>query len=590
MLHKIFLKQSSILMAGATLLSFSSIKSENDILRSNLFDVRDKNIGVNNSPNSDLSNSCLSDLAVTGDTATIFRNSVAEPSLAVNPLNKKQVIAVYEQDIIGSNEIGNLGSLSIGIARSENGGKTWITSDSLNTQICNGGFAQTVGNARITYANNGIAYLTATFANVQNNPNNLNQSGVFVSQSEDNGKTWSFPIILDASSNNLNDQTSTSPFSTISNVSVDPNNANNVYVTWGRTPNDASLSSNAIISFSRDGGLTWSDNAVLYNPFLDTTFAAINNGIANNMSVTNNTIITQPNGNVLNFMTRTYAAPGTTNMQFVNDVWPYQYRLFDIAFTSSTDNGVTFNTSARVVTTIDGNSTFTGGYTYSGADITGGVGAQISTEGSNQFFDVAINPENGYLYVAYQTGEFTANQLPQIALVTSRDGGLTWSQPARVSRTPVNSPNPQAFTPAIAIAECGVVGVLYQDFRKSNVSIPTTNTNTKTNVWFAQYQEKNNPTGGSTGIGLDFVNEVLVSKHSYNIQTGPAVEGGILTNGNFASVDALGDDFYAAYIKTNNIQIIPAQPLVDNPETETILLLENNRRTSPFFSRIDAKH
>jgi hypothetical protein len=591
MFHNFLLKRSNALMSSLLVLSFSSsLKSEEDQVRSSLFDVRDKNIGVSTSPNSNLNNSCLSNFAIDGDTVTIFRNSVAEPSLAVNPLDKKQIIVTYEQDVIGSDDVANLGALSIGIAYSKDGGKSWSHSNSLNTQLCNGGFADTVANAQVAYGSNGVAYITATFSNVQNNANTLNQSGVFLSRSEDNGKTWSFPTILDASSTTLDNQgTSTSPFSNGATVSVDPSNPNNVYVTYSRMDSSTS-GSTSIISSSTDGGVTFSNNENLYNPANDTTFSTINNGVASNMLVNNNKIISQPNGNVLNFMTRTYAATGVTSQQFeANDSFPYTARSFDIAFTASNDGGSTFNTSARQVANIDGNPVYSGGYTYSGADVTGGVGALLSTLGSNQSFDAAINPENGYIYVVYQTGEFTANQLPQIALVSSRDGGVTFSDPVRVSRTPLNSPNPQAFTPSIAIADNGVVGILYQDFRKSDVSVPTTNTNTKTNVWFAEYKEKSSATGGSTGAGLDFLTEVLVSKHSYNIQTGPSVDSGILTNGNFSSVQALGDDFYATYIKTNKIQVVPAQPLVDNPETDTILMLDNNKRTSPFFSRIDAK-
>lgn len=555
--------------------------------RSNLFDIRDKNISLSSSPNP--VSSCLNDLAVIGETTTIYRNSEAQPYIAVNPLNKKEVVAVFEQDVVGSTATENLGALSIGVTYSYDGGKTWNYSDSLVTQLCSGGFADTVSNIWINYGSNEKVYLTATFSNISLNPNTLNQSGVFVSVSSDNGKNWSFPIILDASSHYVNEPTQAFPLISKATITVDPNDPDNLYAVWSRSADGTTLHSDAIFSKSTDAGLTWSANAVLYNPFTDTQFATINNGIANNMSVTNNRIVILPDGNLLNFMTRTYAAPGTTNPQFVNDVWPYQYRLFDIAFTRSTNGGTTWNLNATPVVSIDGNNTFTGGYTYDCPNITGGVGAQTSTLGSNQFFDVAVNPDNSYLYVVYQSGEFTPAQLPQVALVSSRDSGITWSDSVRVSRTSFNAPNPQAFTPSVTVAEGNVVGIMYYDFRKSDTSIPTTSTNTKTNVWFAQYKETVSSSGGSTGIGLDFLNEVLVSKHSYNIQTGPTVYTGLLTNGNYAGATALHDDFYITYIKANNILLIPAQVLVDDTNTGTVLFLDNNKRTSAYFSRIDTK-
>lgn len=555
-------------------------------IRSNLFDIRDKNISLSSSPNA--ISSCLNDLIITGATTTIYRNSEAQPYVAVNPLNKKEVVAVFEQDILGSTAAENLGALSIGVTYSNDGGKTWNYSDSLTTQICSGGFADTVSNIWLNYGSNEKVYLIATFSNISSNPNTLNQSGVFVSASDDNGKTWSFPIILDASSHYVNEPTKAFPLISKPTITVDPNDPDNVFAVWSRADNGTTLHSNAIFSQSIDGGLTWSSNSVLYNPFTDTQFATINNGIANNMSVTNNRIVILPDGNLLNFMTRTYAAPGTTDLEFTNDVWPYQYRLFDIAFTRSTNGGTTWNLNATPIVAIDGNNTFTGGYTYSCPSITGGVGAQTSTLGSNQYFDVAVNPDNGYLYVVYQSGEFTPAQLPQIALVSSRNSGLTWSDSVRVSKTSFNAPNPQAFTPSITVAEGDVVGIMYYDFSKSDTSVPTTSTNTKTNVWFVQYKETTSSTGGSTGIGLDYLTGMLVSKHSYNIQTGPVVYTGLLTNGNYAGATALHDDFFITYIKTNNITLIPAQVLFDN-SMGTVLLLDNNKRTSAYFSRIDTK-
>ena len=591
-----FLKSSNILMAGIALASISTIKSDEDIQRASScnssnkpanVEVRDVNIGFNNSPIP--VSSCLNELAVTGATTTIYRNSASEPSIVVNPTDRKKVIAAYEQGAIGSETVGNLGALSVGISYSRDGGKNWSHSNSLVTQICDGGFADTVSNVWVGYASNGKAYLTASFANINENPNTLNQSGVFVSVSEDDGRTWSNPTILDASSNFINEETGAFPIISKAEITVDPNNPNNVYAVWSRSADGVTLHSDSVISRSTNGGLTWSDNAVLYNPSDDVAFGQINNGIANNMSVTNNQIVTLPNGTLLNYMTRTYAAPGVTDQQFVNDVWPYQYRQFDIAVTRSTDGGATWTTSATPVASIDGNSTFTGGYTYTNGEITGGVGTEFSTQGSNQFFDVAINPTNGRMYAVYQSGEFSTTQLPQIALIESRDGGLTWTQPVRVSTTPLNSPNPQAFTPAVSVTENGVVGISYQDFRNSTVAVPNTDTTTRADVWFAQYRPTNNPMGGSTGMGLDFVSNTRLSTNSYNIQTGPVGSTGVDTNGNYASVAAARNDFYATYIKTNNVTLNPAQTLVNDPQTNTMLLLDNNRRTSPFFSRISAR-
>jgi len=581
MLHKSLYKQSSLLLTGIALLSFSAVKSE--VVRSHYFDVRDRNIGFDMSP--DPADDCLLIQAVTGQTTTIYRNSAIQPSIAVNPLNRKLVAATFEQDTIS----GTGGSLELGIAHSEDGGKHW-SQTIIPFQDCNGGFSDRVADAWLSYGPDGKLYLVALPFNSTLNINTLNQSGVVAAVSTDNGATWSNPKYLIASEDYLNEETLLFPFNVKPSITADPTQPSIAYAVWSNFPVISQDHSNAVKSCTFDGGLTWCPHEIIYDPFNDAGLQAISNGIYNNMSVTNNMIVVLPSGELLNFMTRTYAKPGTTDLQYVNDVWPYQYRLFDIAFVRSADQGATWNTDATVVASFDGNKTFTGGYTYNiDNDITGGVGAQTRTEGSSQFFNVAVNPENGYLYIVWQSGEFAPNQLPQIALARSRDGGLTWSDPVRVSRTPLNAPNPQAFTPAIAVATNGHIGLLYHDFRKSHVAVPTTDPATKTNVWFAEYKETPSSTGGSTGVGLNYLHELRVSKESYIMQTGPEAVYGVITNGDYNRLVAQDDDFYAVYIKTNDCPLMPAQTLIDDVDTSTILLLDNNKRTSPFFSRIDAK-
>ena len=129
-----------------------------------------------------------------------------------------------------------------------------------------------------------------------------------------------------------------------------------------------------------------------------------------------------------------------------------------------------------------------------------------------------VNPKNGFLYVAYQSSEFRSDQLQQIGLVTSRDGGKTWSGGVQVNRTPANAANPQAFAPFVAVTKNGRVGVLYFDFRKDDRLDPS---QTNMDAWLAIYQEVEDPNGGSTQKGLDFVKEIRLSKVSYIAQNGP---------------------------------------------------------------------
>ena len=123
-----------------------------------------------------------------------------------------------------------------------------------------------------------------------------------------------------------------------------------------------------------------------------------------------------------------------------------------------------------------------------------------------------VNPRNGFLYVAYQSSEFRADQLQQIGLVTSRDGGCTWSDGVQVNGTPVNAINPQAFAPFVSVTDCGRVGILPLTSRNDDLSEPN---RTKMDAWLVIYQEVKDSEGGSTQIGLDFVKEIRLSKILY---------------------------------------------------------------------------
>ena len=93
--------------------------------------------------------------------------------------------------------------------------------------------------------------------------------------------------------------------------------------------------------------------------------------------------------------------------------------------------------------------------------------------------DVAVDPHNGQLYAVWQDARFSRPDGPpydSVVLSTSTDGGLTWSSPVKVNKTPPNIVQPgneQAFTPAVDVAADGTVSVSYYDFR-NNTGDPTT--------------------------------------------------------------------------------------------------------------------
>jgi Neuraminidase (sialidase) len=79
---------------------------------------------------------------------------------------------------------------------------------------------------------------------------------------------------------------------------------------------------------------------------------------------------------------------------------------------------------------------------------------------------IAADAASGTLYVAWHDARFSGGVRDGIALSRSLDGGMNWSPPMQVNQ----APNVQAFTPALAMARSGRLGVSYYDLRNDVAS------------------------------------------------------------------------------------------------------------------------
>lgn len=535
-----------------------------------------------------ISHKCLDRQEVYNATTTIFHGSAVEPTIAINPMNGKHIVAAWQKD-----RISNGAALEIGISYTKDGGEHWHKSR-VPFQVCNGGINQRVGDSWLSYAADGrIVYLCVAVLNATHDPNTNDQFGVVVSMSKDGGASWSQPRYLFSSMEFLSDPTKQFANSDKTSITADPNDPHRAIAVWATFNPSTSFHGNAQSSYTTDRGKHWSSVQLVYDPFPDLTRQGLSNGIQNDNQASNNVVVILPkhkksdkkrlNGDWLNFTVRGYARPGATDSQFVNDSFPFQYTLTDIAVVRSKDQGRTWNSQAKVIVPSFVNQLlFTGGYTYdSFGNITGGVGTLMRNDQTIPSY--AVNPKRGSLYVAYQSSQFRSDKLQQIALVTSRDGGHHWTTAAKVNRTPSNSANPQAFAPFVAVARNGRVGVLYFDFRFDDRSDPNY---TKMDAWLVIYKEVKDSNGGSTGIGLDFVKEIRLSEQSYIAQNGPTTRSGVMTDADYQFLTAKGNDFYAIYTKSFNGPFTPTIPFFVDPIHNATVLLDNNLRTAPFVSII----
>jgi len=532
-----------------------------------------------------ISAECLNPQEVYGTTTTIYIGSSVEPTIAVNPKNHKKMVAAWQQD-----RISNGAALLTSIAYSRDGGINWHPSN-IPLQSCQCGINQRSGDNWLSYSADGRqVYFCAGVLNATQDPNTQKQFGVVVAISNNDGKTWSEPRYLFSSMNYISDPTQQFANSDKNSITADPNYRKRAIAVWANF-NPASASHGIVQgSYTTNRGKTWSAVQQVYDPFPDLVQEGLSNGIQNDNQASNNVVVILPkgknktrlSGNWLNFAVRVYARTGATNTQYVNDSFPFQYSLTDIVLVRSKNHGKKWNPRAEiVVSSFVNNLLFTGGYTYdSSGNITGGLGDRMRNDQTVPSYNV--NSKNGYLYVAYQSSQFRQDQLQQIGLVTSRDGGYTWSKPVQVNKTPTDASNPQAFAPFVAITRNGRVGILYFDFRNDDRSDLH---HTPMDAWLVVYQEVKNPNGGSTGIGLDFVEEIRLSE-SYIAQNGPKTTQGYMTDSDYLFMAARGNHFYAIYTKSFDGPFTPPTVFYTDPLHQATVLLDENLRTVPFVSII----
>jgi hypothetical protein len=349
----------------------------------------------------------------------IYRNSVVEPSLAVDPGNPLHLVGAWQQDRIATS--GAAGQIA---AASIDGGRTWSLGSAAFSR-CTGGSAaagldyERVSDPWVTISPNGTAYqMTVAFDDPKSDGS---RNEMLVSRSDDGGLTWDQPVTLihDKTAEAYNDKNS---------ITADPRDSNLVYAVWTReltaeeTPDNPYVAP-AMFARSTDRGRSWEQARAIYSPA--------------GMAVTGNIILVLPNGGLVDVFTlNSHEAAGVR---------------YDFGVVRSSDQGVSWSaptivTRMQTVDLVDPITTFT-----------------IRPTPDN-IPSAAIDPRTGTLYATWTTGEFSGGKSSDIALVLSRDGGLTWSNAIRINQTPGRS---LAFVPTIAVLDDGTVGVDYFDTRSN---------------------------------------------------------------------------------------------------------------------------
>jgi hypothetical protein len=429
-------------------------------------------------------------------TGTVFRNAEVEPWIESNPREPDNLIAVWQQDRWSTG--GANGTLT---AYSFNGGRTWTRPTPPPFSRCaggtpaNGGDYERATDPWVSIGPDGTAHQIA-LALDDSTPN----EAMLVSSSRDGGRTWGriSTLIRDTSPNLLNDKES---------ITADPTDRRYVYAVWDRLqtqdPNNpmSPFSGDTLFARSTDGGQTWEPARTILD-FPD-------NSRSQSLG---NQIVVLGDGTLVNVF-------------FWNDAgFPL------VAVQRSTNKGATW--SAPIVVDVLFSSAVQGQGVIDPAD-----GAPVRA--GDLLPDAAADPRrrSQALHIVWQDIRFTlAAPLPyfndQIVIASSTDGGLTWSDPKRVSENKLT----QAFTGSVEVDERGTIGVSYYDFTFDNPSGGPLNTD----YWFS----------ASRNGGLSFSPRERVTDGSFDMRTAPFAEGFFV--GDYEGLTSMQRRFVPGFVAANS--------------------------------------
>jgi hypothetical protein len=207
-------------------------------------------------------------------TGTNFVNGVVEPQMAVDPNNPQHLIGAWQQD-----RWSNGGASGVLTAVSLDGGKTWSNS-SAPFSTCTGGTFERASDPWVTIGPDGTVYESALGIN-----DTESLTAILVSSSKDGGFTWSpAATVIENGTEAVNDKES---------ITADPVRAGYVYVVWDRGTGTNTYHAPVWFAISTDGGASWTPQ-VSFDP-----------GVGS--GTTSNEILVQPNGSLLDFFWLTLA-------------------------------------------------------------------------------------------------------------------------------------------------------------------------------------------------------------------------------------------------------------------------------------------
>jgi hypothetical protein len=359
-----------------------------------------------------------------------FKDTEVEPLVAVNPLNPDNVVGVFQEDRwAGGGAHGLLAAVSF------NGGASYANdwpefsacSDKPETE--NFEHLPRATDPWVSFDSAGRAYqvgLPITDGSL------VGESAITTSYSDDGGLTWTAPVDV----TRQNDPAGV-VFLDKQSITADPYHAGRAWATWiqGNLPGEnisfAKLShafsfrGTPMVSFTTDGGDTWSKPSAMTNA---------------NIYAQGNQIVVEPDGTLLDIQAILFKGSG---------IQPNQNATY-MAVMRSTDGGRHWSSPTKiaplgtVAVSADGQPLRVGDYLP----------------------DFAVDPATGALYATWADGLGGATN--KIVLTRSTDGGQHWSAPTVVS----HHDGAQSFNHAVTVGNDGELAVVYYDDARNSDAVP----------------------------------------------------------------------------------------------------------------------
>ncbi|HEY3210952.1 MAG TPA: sialidase family protein, partial [Actinomycetota bacterium] len=207
---------------------------------------------------------------ISGDVGTNYLDTEVEPWVAVDPNDSNHLVAVWQQD-----RWNNGGARGLMTGVSFDGGLTWPVQTFAHFSKCSGGTPANGGDFDrasdpwVTISPNGDVYqiaLSISFVSAT-------ESAVLVSKSTDGGVSWGEPVTLARDDFTVGAQL----FHDKESITADPLDSNFVYAVWDRSrfPSDQgkpfggfphSFRGDIMFARTTDGGQTWEPARAIFQP------------------------------------------------------------------------------------------------------------------------------------------------------------------------------------------------------------------------------------------------------------------------------------------------------------------------------------